>query len=487
MVSSVKCSAGSLSSFFRLLLCVAGFSFCMPLSGEQFDIQKGQIEQHTGQQHALINFSETAREISERRGPPGAFRAEDNLQMLPLSHHSLWNRLRDGFEFAKLEHPKIDLQIEFLQEGMRSLHANLNAARPYLRYIVEQVERADMPIDIAMLPLVESAFNPHAESSQRALGLWQFIPGTGELYGLEETDWYSGRKDVIASTEAALAYLRRLHKTFDGDWLLALAAYNTGQGNVRSAIRSAKKQGLKPDFWNLRLAKETRDYVPRLIAVAKMISEPEAYGIILPLLPDQKSTRTIHFDAPVTLQAAADESGVGLQQLLELNPGYKKQEMPPEGPHRLLVPIEGSAAMMQWKNSQLVTDAAATTPEPSNNANAFTPFKRVDYNSYIVKKGDNLWNIARQFDTDLETLTTWNLIGSRSKPLQPGDKLWYARLKSEPAKQARLIRYRVVTSDTIPTLSKKFNTRLSELKKWNRSLHHSHALKPGQILNIPLP
>ena len=143
--------------------------------------------------------------------------------------------------------------------------------------------------------------------------------------------------------------------------------------------------------------------------------------------------------------------------------------------------------MMVWKNSQQVPNTGTTTPEPSKMAKAFTPFKRVDYSSYIVKKGDNLWNIARQFDTDLETLTTWNLIGSRSKPLQPGDKLWYARLKSEPAKQARLIRYRVVTSDTIPTLSKKFNTRLSELKKWNRSLHHSHALKPGQILNIPLP
>ena len=143
--------------------------------------------------------------------------------------------------------------------------------------------------------------------------------------------------------------------------------------------------------------------------------------------------------------------------------------------------------MMQWKNSQLLPDTSTTTAEPSNDAEGFTPFKRVDYNRYIVKKGDNLWNIARLFDTDLETLTTWNLIGSRSKPLQPGDKLWYARLEDEPTKQGKLIRYRVVTSDTIATLSRKFNTRLSELKKWNRSLRHSHALKPGQILNIPLP
>ncbi len=461
--------------------------------GEQIDSQESQPAQQAGVTNSLVSFSESVRSISERSGPPGAFRPVEDLQILPLSHHSLWNRLRDGFEFSELEHPKIDLQIEFLQNGMRSLQASLTAARPYLKHIVEQVERAGMPIDIAMLPLVESAFNPHAKSSQNALGLWQFIPDTGALYGLSEDEWYSGRKDVIASTEAALTYLTRLHELFDGDWLLALAAYNTGQGNLRSAIRRAKKKGLSSDFWSLRLAKETRDYVPRLIAVSKMISEPEAYGIILPPLSDRVSTRTIDFDTTLSLQAAADISGLSLRRLSELNPGYKKGVMPPDGPNRLLVPIEGAASLIKWNDKQRAVVAAAKH-RPANaystaeNQNAVSTFRKVDYRQYTVRKGDNLWNIARQFDTDLKSLTSWNAIGSSSDPLQPGDKLWYARLShdSTQAMDARLMKYRVVTTDTVASVSNKFNTRFVELKKWTQSLRHSHSLYPGQILYIPV-
>lgn len=472
----------------------------MPLPGRHISLQhdlQHNLPQHKPpqpmfQHPAVISFSETVRTLSQRNGPPGAHRAANDLQILPLSHDSLWDRLHGGFEFAELEHPKIDLQIEFLQNGIRSLHANLKAAKPYLRYIVEQVERAGMPIDIAMLPLVESAFNPHAKSSQNALGLWQFIPDTGALYGLLENEWYSGRKDVIASTDAALRYLTRLHKTFDGDWLLALAAYNTGQGNVRAAIRRAKKRGLTPNFWNLRLAKETRDYVPRLIAVSKMITAPQAYGIILPPLSDRRIARVINLSASISLQEAATVSGARLKSLLELNPGYKQQATPPDGPHRLLVPVERAASLIHWSDTQRA-DSNHSSDEPARprmqaDLQAFETFKTVDYKKYTVRRGDNLWNIAQQFDTDLQALTKWNAIGSDSEPLQPGDKLWYAKLRDDSSSKnsARLIKYRVVASDTLPLLTRKFNTRFSELKKWNQSLRHSHSLSPGQILNIPV-
>jgi len=336
LITPIKPSTDPWSGIFRWLFCLAVAAISMPLTSNQL-AESNDRRELLALNHSPNNLSESVRELSSRNGPPGAFRSIEDLQILPLSHHSLWDRLRDGFEFAELEHHKIDLQIEFLQNGIRSLHANLTAARPYLRHIVDQVERAGMPIDIAMLPLVESAFNPHAKSSQNALGLWQFIPDTGTLFGLDENDWYSGRKDVIASTEAALKYLRRLHKTFDGDWLLALAAYNTGQGNVRSAIKRAKKRGLVPDFWNLRLAKETRDYVPRLIAVSKMIREPEAYGIILPPLSDRKSVRTVNLDKAISVEQLAEMVHMGqtafyenfknVMHLSPLQPNYpcKKQ------------------------------------------------------------------------------------------------------------------------------------------------------------------
>lgn len=469
----------------QLLLALAALIVCTPLTG----MQAGETTSETPP--PIDPLAASVRMLSARTGPPGSFRDIDDLRVLPLSHHSLWNRLRDGFEFAELEHPRIDLQIEFLQAGMRSLHANLNAARPYLRYIVEQVEQANMPIDIAMLPLVESAFNPHAKSNQNALGLWQFIPGTGELYGLTETEWYSGRKDVIASTRAALKYLSRLHKTFDGDWLLALAAYNTGQGNVRAAIRRAKQRGHKPVFWNLKLAQETRAYVPRLIAVSKMISRPEAYGVILPPLSDRKVTRSVTFDNTIALQDAADIGGVSLRRLVELNPGFKQQTTPPDGPNRLLVPIEAAESLISWNAKQRPKTQQAESGADLARAKVtrdFTAFRQVDYRKYTVRKGDNLWNIARELDTDLQSLAYWNHIGSDSDPLQPGDQLWHAQLSSDTQqlRNTKLIRYRVVSNDNVMQLSKKFGTRLAELKRWNQSLRHSHSLKTGQLLYIPV-
>jgi len=479
-----------LSSLALLLAVILGY--CMPLHGnQQPSVARMVVEYQPGGKQTSATLSRSARRLSERAGPPGAHRKAGDLQILPLSHHSLWDRLRDGFEFTQLEHAKIDLQIEFLQNGMRSLHNNLGNARPYLRHIIDEIEHAEMPLDIALLPLIESAFNPHAKSSQNALGLWQFIPSTGKLYGLEETDWYSGRKDVIASTTAALTYLQQLHEKFDGDWLLALAAYNTGQGNVRAAIKNAKKQGLVPNFWNLRLAKETRDYVPRLIAVTKMISEPETYGVILPPLTDRKTARMIDLDRTVSLQQAASLTGISMDALVNLNPGYKKQVTPPNGPNRLLIPIEGAEVLIRWNNSQRATSASAsntTDVRIKAPTRDFKAFKQVEYRRHTVQKGDNLWNIARQFDTDLEALTNWNFIG-RENPLQPGDKLWYAKLTddAEQIPRQKLIKYRVVANDSISLVGKKFNTRFAELKKWNQSLWHTHSLYPGQILYIPVP
>ena len=154
--------------------------------------------------------------------------------------------------------------------------------------------------------------------------------------------------------------------------------------------------------------------------------------------------------------------------------------MPPDGPNRLLVPMEGSAPLVKWNDRQLTAIAHSTA---ALHTNTFATFKKVDYKSYTVLKGDNLWKIARQFDTDLEALTTWNSIDSKSKPLQPGDKLWYAQIDDESTRHARLIRYRVVTSDTVPSVSRKFNTRFAELKKWNKSLRYS----PVSYTHLTLP
>ena len=211
-----------------------------------------------------------------------------------------------------------------MQSGLRSLRSNLIDASPYLYYIADQLDRSGVPMDIALLPLIESAFNPTALSDQSAVGIWQFIPATASHYGLSVKKHHDQRKDVIASTTAAVRYLSDLHRQFEGDWLLALAAYNTGPGNVRAAMRKAVKRGLEPTYWNLKLSKETSNYVPRLIAATKMISNPEVYGLMLPPLANQKQIESVSVGRRISIQQVAELTDISMEEVKYLNPGLHR-------------------------------------------------------------------------------------------------------------------------------------------------------------------
>ena len=207
-----------------------------------------------------------------------------------------------------------------------------------MHHVVNEVEARGLPGDLALLPVVESAFNPFAYSRSHASGLWQFIAPTGERYGLHRNYWKDDRRDVIESTRAALEYLEQLHERFDGDWFLAIAAYNYGSGNIQRAINRNVALGRRTDFFSLSLPAETRAYVPKLIALAKMVRTPDAYGFYLPPIPDTPYFRVVPTDGPVDLRLMAELAGVETEELHALNPAWNRWMTDPDGPHRVLVP-----------------------------------------------------------------------------------------------------------------------------------------------------
>lgn len=450
--------------------------------------------------------------LTARTGPPAAHTDENSILLPPgLVQHNLWQRLTSRFEFTDIEHPDISEQIDYFRSGLYSLRSNLASAKPFLYFIADELDRADLPLDLILLPLVESAYNPHARSGRNAVGIWQFIPPTAEYFGLQVNDHYDGRKDIVTSTRAAISYLKKLHRTFDGDWLLAMAAYNTGPNNVRAAIAKAVAKGDEPIFWNLRLAKETRDYVPRILAAVKMIAAAETHGLELPNIANRKIIDIISIGRPLPFTQIAKITNLSVEKIALLNPGHSDQRVPIGGPYHITIPSHHSGSLIDAiKDDKLGSAAIPVPPDdgvpvaiPGNDEvkyqvvpdaylpdttkpAPFKPYKKYIYQSHVVERGENLWKIARKMRTDVATLRRWN--GDSDKPLQPGDNLIAAYLRDEEssAQQPRVLSYRVHASDTLTSISDKFDVKISELKKQNPALWHTNQTQTGQLLRIPV-
>ncbi len=261
-------------------------------------------------------------------------------------HQQLWCRIRDNFEItAKQSHPKghqhIQKYVKKFSQQEKTLTKISTQATPYLYYIVEQLEKRNMPGELALLPMIESAFQPQATSNKGAAGLWQIIPSTGRFYGLKQDDWYDGRRDIQASTKAALDYLEFLHEEFDHNWMLALAAYNAGEGAVHRAIRKNKNKGLPTNFWDLNLPKQTREYVPKFLALVEIIGDPDKHAVSLPHIDNKPYFIPVNPSTPLNFHQAAKLAGIDIQELKKLNPGYRRARTHPyaKGPQQILLPV----------------------------------------------------------------------------------------------------------------------------------------------------
>ncbi|MCS6948190.1 MAG: transglycosylase SLT domain-containing protein, partial [Steroidobacteraceae bacterium] len=247
----------------------------------------------------------------------------------------LLQRLRSGFALPEVDHPSIDAHLSWYARNPEYLERVFGRAELYLHHIVGEIEARGMPLELALLPVIESAFEPFAYSRARAAGLWQFIPGTGERFGLPQNWWYDGRRDVLESTRAALDYLQFMHDEFNGDWLLAAAGYNCGEHCVLRAIRENQAQGKPIDFWSLRLPAETRAYVPKLLAMSRLVANPELYGIAFSQIPNEPYFVKVDTGGQIDLKLAAELAGITHEELSELNPAFHRWATPPQGPHHL--------------------------------------------------------------------------------------------------------------------------------------------------------
>jgi membrane-bound lytic murein transglycosylase D len=393
---------------------------------------------------------------------------------------SIWERVNKGFSLAVPEHPRVTSEVEWFARHQEYLVRLQNRSQPYIYHIVEEVERRGMPMELALLPAVESSFQPFAYSHGRAAGLWQFIPATGKRYGLKQTWWYDGRRDVVAATEAALDMLEALNRQFDGDWELALAAYNAGPGNVRRAIRKNKAKGKPTDFWSLDLPRETRSYVPRLLALCSVLKDPEAHGL-QPMMPiaDKPYFATVDIETQLDLALAAEMAGMELDDLYRLNPGFNRWATDPSGPHRLSIPVQ-NAEQFREKLAQL------------------DPDKRVSWKRYKIKSGDNLGSIARKHGTSVSLLRQINkLKGTNIRagkhlliPVATKNLDHYA-LSADQRKakilnvkrSGKRILHTVHRGETLWDIARKYKVGHRSLAKWN-GMAPRDTLRVGQELVI---
>lgn len=294
---------------------------------------------------------------------------------------NLWDVLREDFTLPHYEdNPIVQEKIEWFMNNQDYLLRSATRAAPYLYYILQQVKQRHLPAELVLLPIIESGYNPFAISSVGAKGIWQMMPDTATGLGIKQDWWYDGRQDVIASTRAALTYLAYLQSFFDGNWLLAIAAYNTGEGNVLAAIRRNIRDGKKTVFWSLPVAQQTRDYVPSILALATIISHPNQYPIYFPPVRNAPYLAQVDIGKQINLKYAASLAGLSYQKLIQLNPGLIRATTAKTGPSKLVLPIE---------NIEQFAENLARSPLN----------QKINWTHYKVRAGDNLLSIAKKFDT----------------------------------------------------------------------------------------
>ena len=456
------------------------------------------------------------------------------------TYPDIWERIRAGYAIAQVDNDRIQRKVNWYTSHPRHLQRVTERAQRYIYHVVEAIEQAGLPLELALLPIVESAYDPFAYSHGRASGIWQFIASTGRHFGLHKNWWYDGRRDISASTQAALSYLHHLYEEFDQDWLLALAAYNTGEGNVKRAIERNRKAGKPTDFWNLRLPRETRAYVPKLLAVAKLIKQPATYNVTLTDVPNAPYFQAVDVGAQIDLAQAAELAGIEDDELYLLNPGFNRWATAPDGPHQLLIPVAHTEQFrnalaqldpnerLPWQrytvrrgdslgriaarhgtsirllrgannlrndviriDSTLLVPAgrhqAGYTAHPIDLEAAFKSSRDSSRVNYEVKAGDTLWKIARQFRVSIRDLASWNSM-TTSDPLHAGRQItiWTKKstmTRSINANMVRKVGYRVRSGDSLYEIAQRFSIRSDDIARWN-ALNKDDYLRPGQALTL---
>jgi peptidoglycan lytic transglycosylase D len=391
----------------------------------------------------------------------------------------LWARLREGFRLKDVNPALTRTHEKWFMDHSSYLDNAIQRSRLYLYHIAEEVHKRDMPMEIALLPVIESAFNPMAQSPRKASGIWQFIPSTGRIYGLEQNAWYDGRRDVLAATQAALDYLQDLYDQF-GSWELALAAYNCGEGCVARAVARNEARGKSLDYADLNLPTETKHYVPKLIAVRNIVEDPERYGFVLDDLANEPYFMQVNLTFPIAARQAAKLADMNLDEFLALNPAFQRRVIYSDTPGILLLPA----------------DKVETFNLNLNRLGSENLSLRV----YKARRGESVTGIAHKFGVSLQWIKDHNPLklfrGRLTMPQsvyvpQAAEKEPRARVAHDkrapavPPKDGSGLRVHTVKEgDTLGSLAKLYDVNISDIRLYNEA---ADPLQPGLKLNIPKP
>jgi membrane-bound lytic murein transglycosylase D len=456
-------------------------------------------------------------------------------------------RLRSGFYLRYVDNPRTAAERAWFVRHPEYLNRVFTRAQRYLPHIVDELERRNMPLELALLPIVESAYDPFAYSHGRAAGLWQMIPGTARRFGIKQNWWYDGRRDVVDSTRAALDYLELLHRLNGGDWLNAIASYNSGEGNVLRAVKRNNKAGKFTDFWSLSLPRETSMYVPKLLALVEIVANPESFELKLPNVFDERQFKVTKIGGQLDLALAAELAGIDVDTVYQFNPGYNRWSTDPKGPHRLVMPIDVAddfvAALdavpanerVRWQrhkvsNGEAISQIAEkynTTVATIRSANqlrsntiraghhllipvatkplsaysksadarlAKTQNRKRSGNKldHIVSTGESFWSIGQRYQVSARQIAAWNGMAPRDT-LSVGKKLviWtnaeIAASLTSPRQAlgntTRKLRYVVRNGDSLYLIANKFRVTIGDLLRWNK-IDKNKVLRPGQKITV---
>jgi len=389
-----------------------------------------------------------------------------------LAVHDLWPRIRSGFAMRELNSKLIAKHEKWYTDHPDYVARMTERARLYLYYITEEVERRGMPSEIALLPMIESAFNPGAYSRSRASGIWQFMPTTGKNFGMQQNWWYDGRRDVISATNGALDYLQKLHNMF-GEWDLALAAYNCGEGAVQRAQAHNRKRGLPVDYASLKLLKETRNYVPKLLAIKNIVANPSSFGLTLQDIPNEPYFAAVATTKHIDVKLAAQLADISMEEFTALNPAHNRPVILQENTDLILLPvgkIETFRANLESYSKPLVS-----------------------WQSYQPKKGERLDKLAPRFGLSLENLKSVNGLTTRGN-ISTGQTL-LVPLNGEASEsdfevfnmhlaaddRSRSVRHIVHRGETLSSIAHRYHVSVAKLKQWNGPLK---VIRPGQTIAV---
>jgi membrane-bound lytic murein transglycosylase D len=400
----------------------------------------------------------------------------EKLRGLPLIDltvppDDLWQRVRRGFAIRDIDNPLVERNMAYYAARPDYLQRVFERSRLYLYHIVDEVEKRGMPTELALLPIVESAFNPMAYSRAHASGLWQFIPPTGKRYSLEQNWWYDARRDIVASTAAALDHLQDLYDRY-GDWQLALAAYNWGENGVARAIAKNQAAGRPTDFAHLNMPRETRNYLPKLQALKNIITNPAPFGIVLDPIPNQPYFTTVDGTGAMDVQLAAKLAEMPVDEFIALNPGFNRPLIPTSSDARIVLPADKVDVFHA-------------------NLQSYDQNALVSWKVYHPQRGENLAQIARKFHVSLAELRRVN--GIRSHSLRaPGVLVVPTNGAAAGAAEKLPIMYAppipaggevhvVKRGDTLWDIARHYGVSVDELRRWNRNVR---VLHPGQRLVV---